>query len=157
MELINVTMPSAEMFASVLGLGNRISHVPFRSGRLMVESIACGEAQWGVAVLASAARPERFPSFLDVPTLAESVLPGFDLENWFAIIGPRGMPPETTTQINRAIRAAITEPRLRERLLLAGVAPWTRPNEPGDTEAFFRTELAKFRAVVARTGVRLVP
>jgi tripartite-type tricarboxylate transporter receptor subunit TctC len=162
---------SAEMFAAVIGLGGRFPHVPYRSGGLMVESIARGETQWGVAVLASAAGQvrdgrvrgvavtglERFPSFPDIPTLNEGALPGFDLENWFAIIGPRGMPAEVTASLNRAIRAAIAEPQLRERLLVAGVAPWTRPNEPADVEAFFRAELAKFRGVVDRTGVRLEP
>ena len=162
---------SAEMFASVLGLGRRFPHVPYRSGGLMVESIARGETQWGAAVLASAASQvndgrvravavtglERFPSFPDVPTLNESVLPGFDLENWFAVIGPRGVAPEVTAQLNRAIGAAIAEPRLRERLLIAGVAPWTRPNEPSDTGIFLQAELAKFRTVVARTGVSLDP
>ncbi|TPG57731.1 tripartite tricarboxylate transporter substrate binding protein [Roseomonas nepalensis] len=162
---------SAEMVAAVIGLGGRFPHVPYRSGGQMVESIARGETQWGVAVLASAAGQvndgrvravavtglERFPSFPDVPTLNESVLPGFDLENWFAVIGPRGLPPEVTAAVNRAIRAAIAEPRLRERLLTAGVAPWTRPNEPRDAEAFLGAELAKFRGVVERTDVRLEP
>lgn len=162
---------SAEMFASVLGLGGRFPHVPYRSGGLMVESIARAETQWGVAVLASAAGQvrdgrvrglavtglERFPSFPDIPTLNEGALPGFDLENWFAVIGPRGLPAEVTAALNGAIRAAIAEPALRERLLVAGVAPWTRANAPADSEAFFRAELAKFRDVVARTGVRLEP
>jgi tripartite-type tricarboxylate transporter receptor subunit TctC len=162
---------SAEMFASVIGLGGRFPHVPYRSGGLMVESIARGETQWGVAVLASAAGQvrdgrvrglavtglERFPSFPDIPTLNEGALPGFDLENWFAVIGPRGLPPEVTAALNRAVRTAIAEPQLRERLLVAGVAPWTRANAPSDAEAFFRAELGKFREVVARTGVRLEP
>jgi tripartite-type tricarboxylate transporter receptor subunit TctC len=162
---------SAEMFASVLGQGGRFPHIPYRSGGLMVESIARGETQWGVAVLASAAGQvrdgrvkgiavtglERFPSFPDIPTLNEGALPGFDLENWFAVIGPRGLPAEVTGRLNAAIRAAIAEPQLRERLLVAGVAPWTRPNAPADAEAFFRAELAKFRGVVDRTGVRLEP
>jgi tripartite-type tricarboxylate transporter receptor subunit TctC len=162
---------SAEMFAAVLGLPGAFPHIPYRSGGLMVESIARAETQWGVAVLASAAgqardgrvRPiavtgrERFPSFPDVPTLDESALPGFDLENWFAVIGPRGMPEGVVAQLNAAIRTAIAEPQLRERLLIAGVAPWTRPNAPSDAEAFFRAELTKFRAVVDRTGVKLDP
>jgi tripartite-type tricarboxylate transporter receptor subunit TctC len=162
---------SAEMFASVIGMGGRFTHAPYRSGGLMVESIARGETQWGVAVLASAAGQardgrvkgiavtglERFPSFPDVPTLNESALPGFDLENWFAIIGPPGMPPATVAALNRAIRAAIAESALRERLLVAGVSPWTRANEPADAQAFFRAELAKFKQVVDRTGVKLEP
>jgi tripartite-type tricarboxylate transporter receptor subunit TctC len=162
---------SAEMLASVMGMGGRYTHAPYRSGGLMVESIARGETQWGVAVLASAAGQvrdgrvrgvavtglERFPSFPDIPTLNEGALPGFDLENWFAVIGPPGMPAPVTAALNRAVRAAIIEPQLRERLLVAGVAPWTRPNDPSDATAFFRAELAKFRQVVDRTGVRLEP
>jgi tripartite-type tricarboxylate transporter receptor subunit TctC len=162
---------SGEMVAAVMGLGGRFPHVPYRSGGLMVESIARGETQWGVAVLASAAGQvrdgrvrgiavtglERFPSFPDIPTLNEGALPGFDLENWFAVIGPPRLPPAVTEALNRAVRQAIAEPQLRERLLVAGVAPWTRPNAPSDAEAFFRAELAKFRQVVDRTGVRLEP
>ncbi|MGG5819270.1 Bug family tripartite tricarboxylate transporter substrate binding protein [Falsiroseomonas sp. HW251] len=162
---------SAEMLASVIGQGGKFTHAPYRSGGLMVESIARGETQWGVAVLASAAGQvrdgrvrgvavtglERFPSFPDIPTLNEGALPGFDLENWFAVIGPPGMPAPIVEQVNQAVRTAIAESALRERLLVAGVAPWTRPNTPADATAFFRTELAKFRQVVDRTGVKLEP
>lgn len=162
---------SGEALANTIGLGGRLPHVPYRSGGLMVESIARGETQWGVAVLASAAGQvrdgrvrgvavtglERFPSFPDIPTLNEGALPGFDLENWFAIIGPPRMPAAVVERLNGAIRASIAEPQLRERLLVAGVSPWTRANAPADATAFFRSELAKFRQVVDRTGVRLEP
>ncbi len=162
---------SAEMVAVSLGRGGRFAHVPYRSGGLMVESIARGETQWGVAVLASAAgqvrdnrvrglavtSAERFPAFPEVPTLAESGLPGFDLGNWFAVVAPKAMPDAMVAAFNRAIVAALAEPALRERLVTAGVAPRTGPNTPADARAFFEAENAKFRDVVARTGIRLEP
>lgn len=162
---------AGEMVAATLGLGGRFPHVPYRSGGLMVESIARGETAWGVAILASAAAQvrdarvrgyavtgrDRFPSFPDVPTLAESGMPGFDLANWFGIIGPRGMPEATVAMLNRAIQSALAEPQLRERLLVAGVAPWTRDNSPAAARAFYQTEYEKFRDIVARTGIRLEP
>ena len=162
---------AGEMVAGSLGLAGRFPHVPYRSGGLMVESIARGETAWGVAILASAAAQtrdnrvkgfavtgsERFPSFPDIPTLAESGIPGFDLANWFAIIGPRGMPDPVVAQLNRAIQTSIAEPQLRERLLVAGVAPWTRDNSPAATRAFYQAEYDKYRDVVARTGIRLEP
>ena len=94
---------ASEMVAVSLERGGRFAHVPYRSGGLMVESIARNETQWGVAVLASAAAQvrdnrvrgiavtglERFSAFPDLPTLAESGIPGFDLANWFAVIAPR--------------------------------------------------------------------
>lgn len=162
---------AGEMIAASLGLGGRFPHVAYRSGGQMVESIARGETAWGVAILASAAAQvrdnrvrgfavtgiDRFPSFPDIPTLAESGIPGFDLANWFAIIGPRGMPDPVVGALNRAVRTAIAEPQLRDRLLVAGVAPWTRDNTPAATRAFYQAESDKFRDIVAQTGIRLEP
>jgi tripartite-type tricarboxylate transporter receptor subunit TctC len=160
---------AAEAVAVSLLLGGKFSHVPYRSGGLMVESIARGETAWGVAVLASAAAQvrdnrvrgiaitglERFPAFPDIPTLAESGMPGFDIGNWFAVVGPPRMPEGTVTALNRAINAALADPQLRERFLIAGISPWTRPNTPADARAFFQAELTKFKAVVERTGVKM--
>jgi tripartite-type tricarboxylate transporter receptor subunit TctC len=160
---------AAEAVAVSLLLGGKFSHVPYRSGGLMVESIARGETAWGVAVLASAAAQvrdnrvrgiaitglERFPAFPDIPTLAESGMPGFDIGNWFAVVGPPRMPEGTVTALNRAINAALADPQLRERFLIAGISPWTRPNTPADARAFFQAELTKFKGVVERTGVKM--
>lgn len=160
---------AGEAIAVSLDLGGRFAHVPYRSGGLMVESIAKGETAWGVAVLASAAAQvragrvrgialtglERFPAFPDVPTLAESGIPGFDLGNWFSVIGPPRMPAPVTEALNRAINAALRDPQLVERFITAGIAPWARANAPADTRAFFVAELEKFKGVVERTGVRM--
>jgi tripartite-type tricarboxylate transporter receptor subunit TctC len=159
------------MVAVALGRGGQFPHAPYRSGGLMVESIARGETAWGVAVLASAAGQvrdgrvrglavtgaERFPAFPEIPTLAEAALPGFDLGNWFAVVGPPGMPAPVTAALNRAINDALAEPTLQERFVTAGVAAWRRENTPADTRAFFERELTKFGEVVQRTGVRLEP
>ncbi len=160
---------AAAAVAVSLLLGGKLSHVPYRSGGLMVESIARGETAWGVAVLASAAAQvrdnrvrgiaitglERFPAFPDIPTLAESGMPGFDIGNWFAVVGPPRMPEGTVTALNRAINAALADAQLRESFLIAGISPWTRPNSPADTRAFFQAELLKFKGVVERTGVKM--
>ena len=65
------------------------------------------------------------------------------------------MPEGTVTALNRAINAALADPQLRERFLIAGISPWTRPNSPADTRAFFQAELVKFKGVVERTGVKM--
>lgn len=162
---------AGEAIAVSLDLGGRFAHVPYRSGGLMVESIAKGETAWGVAVLASAAAQmrggrvrgialtglERFPAFPDIPTLAESGIPGFDLGNWFSVIGPPRMPAAVTDALNRAINAALRDPQMVERFINAGITPWTRANAPADARAFFVSELEKFKGVVERTGVRMEP
>lgn len=160
---------AAEAIAVSLNLGGKFAHVPYRSGGLMVESIAKGETAWGVAVLASAAAQmrggrvrgialtglERFPAFPDIPTLAESGIPGFDLGNWFSVLGPPRMPAPVTEALNRAINLSLRDPQLVERFVNAGITPWARGNAPADTRAFFVSELEKFKGVVERTGVRM--
>lgn len=160
---------SAELLAATINLSGAFPHAPYRSGGLMVESIARGETMWGVAVLASAAAQvrdgrvrglavtgaQRFPAFPEIPTLAEAALPGFDLGNWFAVIGPRGLPEPVLAALNQAIVTALAEPQLRERLLVAGVDAESGPNTPAAARAFFEAEFAKFREVVRRTGIRL--
>jgi tripartite-type tricarboxylate transporter receptor subunit TctC len=82
-------------------------------------------------------------------------MPGFDIGNWFAVVGPPRMPEGTVTALNRVINAALADAQLRERFLIAGISPWTRPNSPADTRAFFQAELTKFKGVVERTGVKM--
>jgi tripartite-type tricarboxylate transporter receptor subunit TctC len=156
-----------EMLA--LALNNRFTHVPYRSGGLMLTAIHQGEGQFGVAVLASAAAQvrdglvrglavtsrERFPSFPDIPTLHESAMPGFELTTWNMIIGPPRMSPAVLAQLNRALVATVGEPAIRERLIQAGVAPWAGANTPEATRAFMAAEVAKYQDVVRRTGIRL--
>jgi tripartite-type tricarboxylate transporter receptor subunit TctC len=156
-----------EMLA--LALNNRFTHVPYRSGGLMLTAIHQGEGQFGVAVLASAAAQvrdglvrglavtsrERFPSFPDIPTLHEAAMPGFELTTWNMIIGPPRMNPAVLAQLNRALVATVAEPAIRERLIQAGVSPWAGTNTPETTRDFMVSEVAKYQDVVRRTGIRL--
>jgi tripartite-type tricarboxylate transporter receptor subunit TctC len=145
--------------------------VPYRSGAQMLQSIHTGEAQFGIAALSSAnammreglVRPvgvtgqRRFPTWPDLPTLAESGVAGFDFDTWFILVGPPGMPAAVAQAINRALVGALAEDALRDRLLAAGHDAWRAPNGLPDAQAFISQEVAKYREVVARTGVRLEP
>ncbi len=160
---------ATEMLA--LDLQTRFVHVPYRSGGQMLTAIFTGEAQFGIAVLASAANQvrqglargiaitgdARFPSFPDTPTMIEAGVPGFDLMTWNVLLGPPNMPAEAQATLNRALTAALAEPETRDKLLTAGVLAWRQPNAPADARAFMVREVARFRAVVDRTGVKLEP
>ena len=160
---------ATEMLA--LDLQTRFVHVPYRSGGQMLTAIFTGEAQFGIAVLASAANQvrqglargiaitgdSRFPSFPETPTLIEAGVPGFDMMTWNVLLGPPAMPAEVQAPLNRALNAALAEPETQEKLLTAGVLAWRQPNAPENARAFMVREVAKFRAVVDRTGVKLEP
>ncbi len=158
---------AVEMLGATIGA--RFTHVPYRSGGLMLTAIHQGEGQFGIAVLASAAAQvrdgmvrglavtsrERFPAFPDIPTLSEAALPGFEMTTWNMIIGPPRMSPAILATLNRALAATVAEAPVRERLLGAGVSAWSGANTPEVARDFLQAEVRKYQEVVQRTGIRL--
>lgn len=150
-------------------LGTQFVHVPYRSGAQMMQAIHTGEAQFGIAALASAnamvrdglARgvavtgTERFPTYPETPTLAASGVPGFEFTHFYILAGPPGMAPAVAEALNRALVASLAEESLRDRMLAAGHDTWRAPNGPAEARAFVEREVARYREVVRRTGVRL--
>ena len=65
----------------------------------------------------------RAESMPDVPTMAESGLPGFDVSTWFGVFAPAGTPPAVVERLNREFTAALRSPEMRERLARMGAEP----------------------------------
>ncbi len=158
---------STEMLAQ--HLNTQFVHVPYRSGAQMLQSIHTGDAQFGIAALASAnamvrdglARgvavtgSARFPTYPDIPTLAESGVPGFDFTHFYVLVGPPGMAPAVAGALNRALVSSLREDPLRDRMLVAGHETWRAPNGLSEARAFMEREVERCREIVRRTGVRL--
>ncbi|MBR0657119.1 Bug family tripartite tricarboxylate transporter substrate binding protein [Plastoroseomonas arctica] len=158
---------ATEMLAQQLG--QRFVHVPYRSGAQMLQAIHTGEAQFGIAALASAnamvreglvrgvavTTTTRFSTYPAIPTLTEAAVPGFEFDVWYILVGPPGMPRPAATALNRALVATLAEDPIRDRLLAAGHDTWRAPNGLPEARAFIEREVAKFREVVRRTGVWL--
>jgi tripartite-type tricarboxylate transporter receptor subunit TctC len=153
-----------------LGAGGlQAEHVPYRGGSAVMEALAKGEVDYSLEVLASTAPHlrdglsrglgvtslQRHPLFPDIPTLDEAGLKGFEITTWNILAGPRGLPPDVLVALSRAARAALAEPGVRERLAAAGVDPAEPTTTPESTRAFLRSEVAKFRDIVERAGLRL--
>lgn len=71
--------------------------------------------------------PQRNPSLADVPTMAESGLPGFDVGGWYGVYAAPGTPPDLIARYNKAITAAVTQPAMKARLEQVGYEVWTGP------------------------------
>ena len=70
------------------------------------------------------------------------------------LLGPRGLPAPVLAALSAAANGALAEPAVREKLAAAGVDP-ALPSTPEETRAFLAAELAKFRDIVRRAGLRL--
>jgi tripartite-type tricarboxylate transporter receptor subunit TctC len=143
-------------------------HVPYRGGSAVMEALAKGEVDYSLEVLASTAAHirdglsrglavtalRRHPMFPDMPTLAELGLPDFEVITWNLLVAPRGLPAPIATRLAEAVRAALAEPSVVERMTTAGVDP-AAPSTPESARAFLVAEVAKFRGIVERAGLRL--
>ncbi|MEI2416430.1 tripartite tricarboxylate transporter substrate binding protein [Orrella sp. JC864] len=66
---------------------------------------------------------ERFPSLPDIPTIAQSGFPGYDVTGWNAIFAPKGTPPQIIARLNQAINAVLAEPAVAGKFVELGVPP----------------------------------
>jgi tripartite-type tricarboxylate transporter receptor subunit TctC len=67
--------------------------------------------------------PQRSPMAPDVPTLAESGLPGFESNTWFGLYGPKGLPADQTAKLNAAVNQILADKDMQERLAKLGASP----------------------------------
>src|SRR5262245_17193746 len=90
---------------------------------------------------------QRFPRLADIPTVAESGLPGFESNGWFGIVVPAGTPADVIATLNSAFVTVLTDPAVIERIRALGAEPI--PMTPQDYAAFINREIEKWLKVVA--------
>jgi tripartite-type tricarboxylate transporter receptor subunit TctC len=95
-------------------------------------------------------RAELLP---DVPTLAQSGVPGFDASTVIGMFVPAGTPRDIVQRLNGALVKALASPALRERFASQGAE--ARPSTPEELGKFVREDLAKWRKVVQKAGIKL--
>ena len=155
---------AGELFRNMSGAN--IVHVPYKgSGPAMTDLLAgqvsisfaaiSGVLQFvkdgrlrGLAVT-SARRTAIIP---EMPTVAESALPGFEVVNWYAVVGPVAMPPITVNRLNAEILQALAAPEVRKRFLEIGVDPGS--STPAELTTYNRNELEKWIKVIRLAGVK---
>lgn len=95
----------------------------------------------------------RIPALPDVPTIAESGLPGFDISTWYGMWAPASTPKDLVQRLSSEIAAIVRQPEVREQLAALGADPVG--NTPDQFAAFTKSELAKWAAIVKRSGAKV--
>ena len=121
----------------------------------MFDNLASASAQITAGKLKALAvtTPQRAASLPNVPTMAESGLPGFDVSTWFGVFAPAGIPAPVVSRLNQTLTAALKTPEMRDRLARMGAEP-----APMSSEQFaelIRNELAKYEKIVKFSGARV--
>ena len=97
--------------------------------------------------------PQRSTALPDVPTMAESGLPGFDVSTWFGVFAPAGTPPAIVARLNQTMTDALKTSDMRERLARMGAV--AAPMSSEQFAQLVRSELAKYEKVVKFSGARV--
>ena len=95
--------------------------------------------------------PQRSPLLPNVPTVAEAAnLPGYEVANWYGMMGPRGLPRPIVERVNGALVESLRDPDVVASLASHGLEP--APSTPAEFTEIIRAETAKWRPILARAG-----
>lgn len=89
----------------------------------------------------------------DLPTVAESGVPGYEVSAWFGIFAPAGVPQPVVERLNAEFVRALQQPDLRQRLASQGAEPLT--STPAEFSAYLRSEIDKWAKVVKASGMKV--
>jgi tripartite-type tricarboxylate transporter receptor subunit TctC len=123
--------------------------------KLMMDSVASSlpHIAAGKLVPIAVTTPGRAPQLPEVPTIAETVAPGYGAYGWTGLCGPAAMPAEVVRKVNADVTAILREPAVAARFAeLGGTAAPTTPEAFGE---FVRREIAQWREVARLANVRL--
>ncbi len=147
--------------------GVNIVVVPYRGAAPAVTDLVAGQIQLlfadmpvllpqiriGALVPLAMASTKRSPSLPEVPTTGEFGYPGVLADNWYALLGPAGLPEPILRRLSAAARQASQAPEYRDGLAALGTeASWTSPEEFAE---FVQSESKKWEQVALTSGIRL--
>ena len=151
---------AAEMFLDEAKVSAR--HIPYKGVGPMVTDLLGGQVEFGTVALPSVQQhiksgalraigmcgAQRTAAAPDIPTFVEQGLPGYVVEAWFAMIGPKGMSPASVKRIHEAVVAAFNDPAVKDTMAKQGNTIQISSTE--QAYAMFRSEMAKYAGLVKK-------
>lgn len=142
-----------------------LTHVPYKGGAPAVADLLGGQipmmfitippalphAKAGKLRVLAVSSAKRSPTLPDVPTVAESGTPGFDFNEWQAILAPRGTPRDVVARLNDETNKALAQPDVKERM--SGLGAQVVGGTPEQLTAHIAAELARWGAVIKKSGI----
>jgi tripartite-type tricarboxylate transporter receptor subunit TctC len=152
-ELFNMVADIKTIPVHYRGGGDTVKDLLSGQVKLMFSSIAPVQdfVKSGQLIGIATTGPKRDPAFPDLPTIAESGYPGFDVRLWIGMTAPVGTPKDIIHKLADANDKALKSPEIQKALAAQGFAPMVGSAE--DFDAFYRAERAKWERVIKSTGM----
>jgi tripartite-type tricarboxylate transporter receptor subunit TctC len=154
---------AAELMNQMAGV--KITHVPYRSTPAVITGllskdihyafeliqVVSGQIQAKTLKAIAVTSPARYPSLPDVPTFAESGLPGYDVTSWYGLAMAPGTPRPIVDKLNKAVAEALNRPAIRKQISDIGAQPKT--STPEELSQHIASEVAKWQSVREKAGI----
>jgi tripartite-type tricarboxylate transporter receptor subunit TctC len=142
-----------------------IVRVPYRSNPIGITDLIGGQIQVMIPDMNTALpqikaknmlalavlTKDRSPLLPEVPTLDETVMPGFDLLAWAGLFGPANMPPEVVNTIAKQVHAALETQAIKDRFDASGIEVYW--SDPAEFKKFVASELVKWTTLIKEAGI----
>jgi len=156
---------SGELFKGMAGV--EMQHIPYKGSPPALNDVMGGQVSmtfdnittaWALAKggklrALAVTTASRSPVAPDVPTLAESGLPGYEIGSWQGVFAPAGTPPDIVKRLNAEIVKIIKSPDVQKKLIDLGAEPVG--DSPEQFAAFVKTEVVKWGDVVKKSGAKV--
>ncbi len=154
---------AGELFQKMAGV--KLLHVPYRGGAPAIQDLISGncdvmfgnmpeflgQISGGGLIPIAFGSPRVSPLFPNLPLISR-FLPGFEVVNWFAVFGSKGLPAETTAMWNKALRGAVAKPDVQKRFVDSGMD--TVIGSPEELKATIAADRKKWADVIQSAGMR---
>ncbi len=155
---------SGELFNTMAGV--KMQHIPYKGRAQAVPDLLGGRIQMifdnmpsalplvkaGEVRAIAVTSAQRSPAAPNIPTIAESGLPGFEATSWFALYAPAGLPKDVLARINAEAARVMNLPDVREKLANLGLEVAT--GSPEQLTSFMQAETTKWARVVKESGAK---
>jgi tripartite-type tricarboxylate transporter receptor subunit TctC len=156
---------TGEMFRLAVQLN--VTHIPYKGVPEVLADTATGRIYYSFAPIGNAlsfvqdrrlvalavTTAVRVPSLPDVPTVAESGIPGFEWDQWYGLFVPAKTPRPIVNQLSKEMARVLALPTIRERLAVRGSVP--KPSTPEEFDKFVRVETSRISKAIRDGGIKL--
>ncbi|HSS86000.1 MAG TPA: tripartite tricarboxylate transporter substrate-binding protein [Reyranella sp.] len=154
---------AGELFQKMAGV--KLLHVPYRGGAPAIQDMVAGNCDMmfgnmpeflgqiggGGLIPIAFGSPHASPLFPNLPVISK-YLPGFEVVNWFAVFGSKGLPADLVGAWNKALRAAVAKPDVQKRFVENGMD--TVIGSPEELKVTIVADRKKWAAVIQEAGIR---
>jgi len=153
---------AGELFNSMAGV--KLVHIPYKGGAPAMIDLMAGQLQLMFATTSTSVQQirsgrlralavttaKRTALVPELPTMIESGMPGFEVNNWYGLVAPAKTPAEVIAVLNRQVRIALESPDVKDAMLKQGLDP--AGDTPEEFGAYIKSELAKWSKVIRASG-----